>query len=228
MSQGWKGFTQAIWLLAAAASAPAATADTPAGPVLYSYDVTLPGFGRIGTYETRITPQGTRTEVETEIEVEVKVAFVTAFSLSADRREVWEDGRLVAFDGTTTKNGEVIRLEAEAGEDTLVVDGPRGTDTVAPDVVTFNPWSTHVLDADLAMSPEHGGTWPIAVSPGGEGEIELGAETLDVRHYRIEGEEPSDLWFDADGRPVRFSIEEDGRTLTFTLAPERSAYSVPE
>jgi len=59
----------------------------------------------IGTHALRFTRDGDRLFVDIEVALAVKVLFVTAYRYEQQRREVWKDGRLVAFRSKTHDDG---------------------------------------------------------------------------------------------------------------------------
>ncbi|MCP5433117.1 MAG: hypothetical protein H6923_07590 [Alphaproteobacteria bacterium] len=185
---------------------------------VYAYRVTTPDFGEIGHYVNRIRADGARTIVDTEIAIRVRVLLVTAFSLKAERRETWQDGAFVGFDGETLKNGATISLDVHAEDGGLLVEGPHGERLVPGSVMPLNPWSPHILAMTEAMSTESGRVYGVTIRDEGPVELEVEGREIEAQHYLVEGDEGAEVWFDEAGRPVRFAINEDGRVLTFTLA----------
>ena len=186
-------------------------------PGEYRYRIEHPRYGRIGTYVNRISPEGETTTVETRVRIAVKLAFVTVFRLEADRRETWRDGRLVAFSGTTDNNGKTTQLEGRAEGDRFVLNGPRGSATAPAAVWPANPWSPDVLRAPAIMSTAAGRVSEPKVSGGEEEPVEAAGRVLRAKHYRIVTNQPSDVWFDAEGRLVKFTTVEDDDIITLTL-----------
>lgn len=212
-------FTAAL-LLASMSAAPLAlaAAEDEAAVETYRYSVTASDLGDIGEYVNRVTRRGDETIVETDMNIKVKVLLVTAFRLEADRRETWRDGRLVAYESNTVRNGERVVVNGRAnGEEGFLIEGPLGTAEVPSAIHPLNPWSKTIIAATTVMAPESGRTYEIAVHEAGTEVIEIGGRSVETRVFETHDEEPLKLWFDAEGVPVQFSMMEDGRELLLAL-----------
>ena len=202
-------------LLATPIALPASAAAPPAG--VYTYRVHHPQYGEIGTYTNRILAREDGVRVDTEIRIAVKLAFVTVYRLEADRTEEWRNGRLVAYSATTEKNGKASRVDARAQGDKVVVKGPNGTATGPAELWPANPWSPDVVSAPVIMGTASGRLYEPQVSGGEQQPVTVRGQTVAAKHYRIVTSEPNDVWFDGEGRLVKFTSVEDDQVITLTL-----------
>ena len=63
--------------------------------------------------------------VHSELAIQVKVLFVTAYRHEQTRKEVWRDGKLIAFTSMTDDNGTRYAITGAAGAGNGVGSGQR-------------------------------------------------------------------------------------------------------
>lgn len=184
----------------------------------FDYRVVHPTLGDIGTYTNVVRRNdGGSVSVATRVDIEAKIAFVTARSIEADRSEQWSEGRLVQYESGTLKDGEAIHVQGRSEGGQFVIEGPAGRATAPASVVPTNAWSPHILEADVVMASESGRLYPASVTGGGRENVEVEGEQVSARRYRVSADSQYDLWFDDDGRVVRFATVSDGDTISFVL-----------
>ena len=187
-------------------------------PSVYNYRIEHPQYGDIGTYTNTIARGGDGTiTVDTRVRIAVKIATVTMFRLEADRREDWQNGRLVAYQSTTDKNGKMIKVEGRAEGDKFVIRGPKGTEAAPSGVWPSNPWSPAIINAPMIMGSASGKLYEQKVKVTDQQQVELGDKRVATRHFHVVTDEPNDLWFDQSGRLVKFATVEDDQPITLTL-----------
>src|SRR5687767_5252865 len=121
-----------LFLAACAVMAPAAgAADLKDGA--YSFKVFRDG-DQIGTHTLTARHEGGDLVLDIAVDIKVKVAFITAYRYEQTRREVWRDGRLIAFESKTNDDGKKAKTSGKLEGDMLVVTGPDGTQKVRPDM----------------------------------------------------------------------------------------------
>jgi len=208
-----------LGLLFAAIYGPAAAFGTP---LVYEYRVKHPTYGNIGTYTNIIERSGDDVRVQTIVRIAVKVFGATLYREEADRIELWKDGRLVYFHGTTKKNGKHLEVTGEARGDQFVIAGPEGTFLAPADVQPPNPWSIDCLKSDSMMSSVSGKVYPARIAPGGEETVTIDGQPHRTRKFEVDTDRPHVIWFDEHGIPVMLqSIERgDPVRLTLTSYPE--------
>lgn len=202
---------------AAILGALAASSAAYAMPQAFEYRVLHHTYGDIGIYRNLIDQVGEDTEVRTELHIAVKILGITVFRQEASRTEHWRLDRLVSFDGVTITNGTRVLVHGEARDGGFAVTTPAGT-TVAPaNVHPSNPWSAMVLKSDTVMSTRSGKVIKVAVSGGDVAAVTLAGANRRLHQYEIIGDKHDFVWFDDNGLPVAFRIEENGATVDFVL-----------
>lgn len=192
-----------------------AEAAAPSGT--YTYAVTHPDHGNIGTYTNVIRRNGDNVSVDTTIRLQVKVAFVSVFRLEADRHEEWSGKRLVSYQSVTQKNGKEIRVNGKAEGEKFVIEGSKGSVDAPADIVPTNPWTVDITKAKTVMASESGKVFDASLVGSDKQAITVGTEQVPATHYEVAADTRYNLWFDAQGRAVAFTTLEDGKTISFTL-----------
>jgi hypothetical protein len=194
----------------------AAHAEVPPGK--YVYQVVHSSYGKIGTHTITLAKQGAQTIATTALRLRVKILLVTAHRENADRREVWQDGRLVAYSSTTVENGKTIKVTAKAAGDKLAINGPKGANTAPGNTHTTNPWNVGIVKVATVMDSKTGEVKPVArVEAQGSETVRTENEAVKATKYLFRTDTRRFLWFDANGRLVKFQVFRDGSSVTFTL-----------
>jgi hypothetical protein len=196
----------------------ASTAKAEVPPGKYVYQIVHSRYGTIGTHTITLAKQGAQTIATVALRIRVKILLVTAHRENADRREVWQGGRLVAYTSDTVENGKPIKLRAEAAGDKLAINGPKGATTAPGNTYTTNPWNVGILKAATVMDSKTGAVKPVVrVEAQGAETVTTGNGNVTATKYLFRTDTRRFLWFDAGGRLVKFQVFNDGSTVTFTL-----------
>jgi hypothetical protein len=199
-----------------AALAPAAQAEM--APGTYVYQIVHSRYGKIGTHTITLAKQGAQTVANVALRIRVKILLITAHRENADRREVWQGGRMVGYTSATTENGKKIMLSAKAAGANLMITGPAGTKTAPGGTFPTNPWHIGILKAKTVMDTKTGAVQPVtAITPQGDELVSAGGSQVKAKKYLFSAGTRRILWFDAGGRLVKFRVFNDGNTVTFTL-----------
>ena len=114
----------AICLLLLLAVGGASAAEPSPGS--YHYRIRHALFGDIGAHEVTVGREAGRLVIEHEAHLMVKLLGVTAHERRSRYREVWQEDRLVAFDGLTVDNARRFAVSARAEGERLVIEGAAG------------------------------------------------------------------------------------------------------
>jgi len=193
-----------------------ARAGAPSGT--YVYTVHHPSYGDIGTFTNIVTHKGAdEVVVDTKVRIAVKVLFIVAHREVADRREIWRNGTLMAYDSLTTKNGTAVTVKGRANGATFIIDGAEGRVEAPAAVHPSNPWSIAITDKKLLLATASGKLLRVKAAPAGEESIEIGAKQVKTRRFKVTGDMELDLWYDANGVIVKFTYIDDGEPVEFIL-----------
>lgn len=189
-----------------------------ANPESYEYRVLHPTYGDIGTYTNIVDRRGDDTEVRTELRVRVTILGIVVYRQEARRIERWHGEKLLSFDGVTLTNGEPVEVHGQVRDGGFAITTPTGTVMAPGHVHPSNPWSAMVLNSDVMMSTRNGRLLPAHVSGGEVRPVSLGGATLQLHQYEIVTYKRQFAWFNDDGVPIAFRIDENGTLIDFLLA----------
>jgi Family of unknown function (DUF6134) len=153
--------------------------------------------------------------------VRVKFLFIQ-YLYKYSGKEVWKDGRLQSFESTCTDDGKSFAVAAAAqGQNVLVRVtnmGQQEERTVSGDVWLSSYWKQP--DAKLVnqtipiIDADNGKDVSAKVVYVGAEQRGVGGQIQQTQHYRLEGKNTIDLWYDATGRLVRQDwMEQNHRTV---------------
>ncbi|MEE8559428.1 MAG: DUF6134 family protein [Alphaproteobacteria bacterium] len=197
------------------AAGSAARANVPYGT--YKYVINHPLYGDIGTFTNTISRDGGEVVVDTRLRVAVRLLFIVVYRLEADRREVWRDGRLAAYDSLTNDNGTDVRVAGRAEGEKFIIEGPQGRIEAPAGVHPSNPWSIGITRAGAVMAAETGRLPRVTVTGGEARTVKVGGREVKARRFRVTGDMELEIWFDRNDVAVRFAYASGGDRLVFTL-----------
>ena len=188
-------------------------------PGVYEYVVLRDGE-RIGYNRVVAAPSGDGLALELTFDSKLAVTFgpVTVFRYSHQRRESWQNGRLVHAAGRTNDDGTPydVEVRAEGGAYVRTINGR--AEVLGPERKPLVFWNTEALKGHNTF---------FSVSDGKLPDVSLeflghepapwwhGGKTLD--HYRITGDEDRELWHDEQGRLVRVKFQSGRSDIEFLL-----------
>ena len=187
-------------------SAPAQSAQ-PVGK--YTFAI-VSGDTPIGTHVSEFSRVGEDLVVNTTIEAGLKVLFVKVFEYRHRSREVWRDGKLVAFTSETNDDGKRMFVRAEAGLDGLRVESSSGSYVAPLGTMVGSLWNPATLSQRQLIHVENGRLEPISIARvGTEAVYGHHGRQVDAARYRLNGSLDIDLWYAVSEKALtklRFSI----------------------
>jgi hypothetical protein len=173
-------------------------------------------YGDVGRHVITFSCQGDDLVVETTIEGEVTVLAIPIFRRKATYRELWREGRLIAFDSRFVDNGEVYEVSARAEGDRTIIDGRRGRTLAPASIVSNHLWNFAALDRTLLFDAQRGRLQRVQVAPAGTEIIIAAGRAVAARKYVVTGDLERELWYDEAGNWLRSRLEHDGAEITMT------------
>ncbi len=184
---------------------------------VFEYTVEHPTYGDIGTYTNVVQEHGATTDVRTEVHIQVKMLGVEVFHQEANRKEHWEDGRLVSFQSATDDNGKNIQIDGQAHGNDFVINTPAGTINAPGRIHPSNPWAASILTTDTMMSTKSGKIIPVVVKDTGDVNITFDKKKMTLHQFFIESDKHEIVWVDGKGTVVAFQTQENGSQVNFVL-----------
>lgn len=202
-----------------AISAPAGASAVPESGRL-AFDVYRNGKP-LGVHVLTFKEEAGALRVTVDVDLAVRIGPLVAWRYRHDVRETWREGRLVALESETRKDGRDYALKVRAAADGLEVDG-QAYDGPAPlDLPPSTYWNRKLVEASAMLNTETGEVLPIAVEKLGSETIDAGGETITATRYRLKSKLNLDLWYDEQGRWVKLAFDARGSQIDYVLAAGR-------
>ena len=197
-------------------------------PGHYQYSIRHALFGKIGSQSIELARKGHEIIVTMEARVKIELLFVTLFRLHTFGREVWRDGRLIAFYGRSEEDGDVLAISARATPKGMRFYGPKGKTDIPGPVALTNPWSRAVLDFPIVIEPTSGSLLSIRSRPEAWQWIETRGRTVKAQKHAVTGDMEASIWFAKDGMLVRTEFFKAGGRVTIALESFTPARALPK
>lgn len=181
------------------------------------YKVVHSTYGDIGTYANHVITSGDTTTVKTTVHLAVKVLGIVMHRENDVRTEQWRNHRLIAYHSVTDKNGRTIVVNGRAEGDRFVITSPRGTFTAPATVQPANPWSPACLRSTMMMRVDTGKVEPVRVLGGQAATVNVDGTPVTTHEYQIDSGQKYQIWFNDQGTPVKFTVDDDTGKVTFSL-----------
>jgi hypothetical protein len=208
-----------VLLVAVCCSVSLHAAPKPAGT--FAYDVEHERYGNIGTHIVTVKPNADDLIVEVKSRIKVKRLFWT-YRFEADQKEVWREGRLVAFDRSTRDDfhddGKEVVVRAHAQGDKLIIDGPSGRTEAPGTILSSHPWNPKIVQQTVLMDAKTGELKKVGIKPLNKEWVTIGEKPVRARKYVVSGELQQELWYDERGKCVRARFKGKDGFITVKLA----------
>jgi hypothetical protein len=201
--------------LALAAAAPATRAADLADGT-YAFKVFREG-DPIGSHTVTARHEGGDLVLDIAVDIKVKVAFITAYRYEQTRREVWREGRLIAFESDTNDDGKKAKTSGKLEGDMLVVTGPDGTQKVRPDIISNSWWNPDLAKQSELLNTFDSKLLKVKIEDAGEESVETAKGPVKAHRYAIAGDLEREVWYDAEGRWVHMRTGRGGTPVDWVL-----------
>ena len=193
---------------------------SPAPGSVMTYRVHHEDHGDLGRHRLTFTQAGEDLVVEVDSEIAVEFLLFTAFRYTAKRREVWRDGRLIAYESETNDDGTAIRVRAEMRDEGLAIEGPEGMRWAAPGIFPTHPWNRAIVEAEVLMDTTNGDLLDVTITEAGKETITIEGREVETTKYQVSGDYEREVWYDRHGAWVRLRFYKFGDAVTYTLQTE--------
>jgi hypothetical protein len=202
-----------LWVVAAAlvVVSLAALADD-AGE--YTFTVLKDGTP-VGRHRVEFDRMGDRVEVREETEIEVRVAMIPVYSFEHETRQIWENGRAVRIDATTTDNGEELQITVRPDGEGYIRTVNGRVDRFDGSMAVLAFWNKDTLRHHAFFSAVEDKTLRASFEFAGKEKITIAGAALDVDHYRMVGDEERELWYDAAGHIAKVRLSRRGSKIEY-------------
>lgn len=180
----------------------------------YSFKVFRDG-DEIGAHTITARHDGPDLILDIAVAIKVKIAFITAYRYEQTRREVWRDGRVVAFESDTNDDGNKAKTSGKLEGDMLVLDG--GKQTVRADILSNSWWNSLIVKQTELLNTIDNKILEVSIQDAGEEMVETAAGKVPAHHYMLSGDLEREVWYDANGRWVHMRLIGGGKPADWVL-----------
>jgi len=168
----------------------------------------------IGYHHFHLTETGTDTRLVSKAELEVTFLKIPVFTYRHENIESWKGECLESITSVTDEDGELYRVNGNAGDDGFRVTGFAG-DTILPDCIsTFAYWDRSFLQRTNLLNSQTGEYIEVRVDYLGERLISAGKTALPAHRYRLETDDLElELWYSQEGHWLALQSTIDGERL---------------
>jgi Family of unknown function (DUF6134) len=183
-------------------------------PASYRYRILHGIFGDIGEHQMTVRREDDAVVVEHMAALAVEVLGLTAHRRTTRFREVWQDDRLVAYDGLVEDNGEPFAVRARAAGDRLLVEGPGGRTEAPAATAPSVPSLDFAIAREWFFDSKTGELLNATVTPAGREPLKVGERLVEATRYEIAGDLDQHVWFDDSGAWVQWRLWRQGAAIT--------------
>ena len=183
----------------------------------WNFRVTLDGR-EIGSHRYTLESGGQGAVLRSQADFDVRFLFVTAYRYDHEAVERWQDGCLRSLDSRTDSNGEVVAVNAVAGDGGLAVARREGREVHPGCVRSFAYWDRQMLESDRLLNSQTGELVPVQVTPQGQERVRVRGEERVASRYRISGPNLQiDVWYAGGDWVGLEALTDGGRRLRYEL-----------
>lgn len=147
--------------------------------------------------------------------------FLHHYKYSYNGHEVWKGDQLSAFDSTSNDDGKACTVHAAKQNDEMHVK-TNGKDRLMPrDVVTSSYWRLPVQSAGKKevqfLEVDTGEVFKAVFNRLGDERLAIADKGENCQHYKLSGDDKTELWYDGSQRLVRQSSKDQGHTTVIQL-----------
>jgi hypothetical protein len=170
----------------------------------------------IGSHMLSFAQQGDQLVVSVAIDIVVRMLSIAVYRYSHRATERWQAGRFMGIESRTDRDGTNLFVRAARTAEGMVVEGSSSGRYVAPDgVLPSTYWNKAVLTGRIINS-EDGDLMNVPYTDLGPDKIAVASGAkVQATHYRLAGELPLDIWYDADGQWAGLVFSKGGTSVIY-------------
>ena len=173
----------------------------------------------VGYHHFHITQNDSAMRLISTAEMQVTFLKIPLFTYRHENIERWNGACLESIDSVTDENGELYRVNGNAGDDGFRVTGSAG-EAVLPDCIsTFAYWDKAFMQHGNLLNAQTGEYIDVQVDYLGEQPISAGDTTRSAHRYRLETDDLDlELWYSQEGHWLALqSTVDGGRLLRYVI-----------
>jgi hypothetical protein len=169
----------------------------------------------IGSHVLDFNQSGDTLTVAVAIDILVKFGPIPVYRYKHRATEIWRRGAFNSIESVTDRDGTPHQMRAELTSNGLMVEGSRAPRYRAPDnTLPTTYWNKAMLQQNVINS-EDGRLFEVQPMALAEETVPAAKGSLRARHYKLDGDLPLDLWYDATDQWAHLVFTKDGSTVIY-------------
>jgi hypothetical protein len=137
------------------------------------------------------------------------------FRFEHQRRELWQDGKLMSIAARTNDNGEQLDIRIEPNAHGLIRTVNGRVDHIDESSQVLTLWNKDVLKYHSFVALTEDEILKASFRYVGKETIRLSGQRVEAEHYRMVGDEERDVWYDASGHVAKVGFERQGSWIEY-------------
>lgn len=154
----------------------------------------------IGFHSFRVSEADSGSRVEIDADFNVRILFFNAYSYSHQNEEFWRNDCLFKLDSVTDDNGELLRVDGEAGSSGFIINTTTASqDTGLTCIRSFAYWNPAFLQSNRLLNSQTGEMVDVLISRRADEVIDIDGEAVAALRYTLEMKDGTiSLWYSRD------------------------------
>jgi YD repeat-containing protein len=173
-----------------------------------------------GNYQLKIVTHGNKIDVTSDCEVTHRV-LVFHYHYKYHGHEQWTGKKVTAFESQSDDNGKRCSISALSSADGIELKVNGKVRNIDGDTLTSSYWHLPVTPFDKIggkyLEVDSGRTFTAEMSRLGEEPIKIGDRSENCFHYKLNGGDETNLWYDSEDRLVRQTSNDSGHRTAVQL-----------
>ena len=151
----------------------------------------------IGTLKINLKKNGERLIATSDYSIKVKLLAIVLYRYDKKMVEIYENGRLVAYETDIDDNGTKSRMTVARAGEKLAITSPKGSLTVPNGLIPTTYWPPKTVTQRQMIGSSDGILVNVSPSTPVSEDLKMDGRTLKTNRYEITGDLKRDLWYDA-------------------------------
>ena len=152
----------------------------------------------IGTLKIDFRRDGQRLIATSDYSIKVKLLAIVLYRYDKRMVEIYEDGRLVAYETDIDDNGAKSQVRAKRNGDALSIVHPKGSVTAPLGLFPSTYWPPATIDQTRMIDSSDGVLINVKIVATGTEQISVDGRTVSAKRYDMSGDAERELWYDSN------------------------------
>jgi hypothetical protein len=180
----------------------------------YTFDVFMDGK-QIGHHRVAVNEDAGRIEVKAATNLVVRAAFIPVFRFEHQRREIWENGQPVLISARTNDDGKKLNITVRPEKHGYVRIVNGRIDRFDDSVKVMTLWNRDIVNHTRFVSVILDKIIDVTFQYLGRERLILDGRAVVADHYRMDGDDHRDIWYDEGGQVLKVEFVRGGSEIQY-------------